>query len=346
MERPGARGLEALVRTLAVALISVCLACESTNAPVSPASVYEHNVTAEMVTGAALAALRSDGRFNLEKPPTAESQLSLQVVQSEAHGFALWVANQGLLRGAIEGARGGYWTDPHLLTVCRDTYFIHSQLASVVPDSLAGGRRVFQHFYGPQWLVPMCGTKDDPQMTVQAAVNENDIRFVNGQPVPEYTWITTAWWGQGVTLNWPDPLPLSAERAVRFVWETFGVRVTDVPQLYFRAGLLSTGVYTSGDASAFQRAGTARSCNRWRVKLENEVRVRGLTSQLESTTRVLWIAAFSCNGLEPTIQIPLENQPATVTVDLYDENVTPKKRWTFEVPVVAPIRFELGARSF
>jgi hypothetical protein len=327
------------VRSLSLALLGVIVACESTSEPVP---VYEHHVTPEMVTGAALGALGSDGRFHPTAPITTAAQLSLQVAQTQSPEFARWVTNQLLLRGVVEAERGGFWTDPHLLTVCRSAYLVHSQLASTVADSLAGALRVFQRSYGPQWLVPMCGTKDDPQMTVQIAVNENDIRFANGEPIQPYSLITTAWYARGVPLNWPDPLPLSAERAVRFVWETFGVRVTDVPQLFFRGDLSANGLYL------WYQIGSARYCNRWRVELENDVTLRGVASQQQVTTRVLWIASVSCSNrdVDPVVQLPLANQPDVVTVDLFDATVSPATRWTFEVPVVAPVRFELGNRGF
>lgn len=315
------------------------LGCESASSPVP---VYEHNVTAEMVTGAALAALRSDGRFNLEQPATSATQLSLQEAKVQSLQFARYVTNQLLLRGVVEGERGGYWTDPHLLTLCRDAHFVHSQLASSIADSVVNATQSFQRRFGAQWLIPMCGAQNDPQMTVQAAVNSNDIRFADGTPIQPYSSLTTAWYARGVPLNWPDPLPLSPERAVRFVWETFGVRVTEVPQLYCRGDLAASGTYT------WYQIGSTRFCNRWRVALENDVGVRGTTSFAQSTTRILWIASLSCSqrDVEPWVHIPLADQPATARLDYFDDGVSPSKRWMFEVPVVAPIRFEIGSRAF
>jgi hypothetical protein len=329
------------VRPLILVLIATVglLGCESTSAPVP---VYEHHVTAEMVTGAALAALDSDGRFNLEQPATTGPQVSLQVALAQSHDFALWVTNQILLRGVVEGERGGFWTDPHLLTNCRDAYFVHSQLGTTVADSVFDATQSFQRRYGAQWLIPMCGSQDDPQMTVQVAVNGNDIRFADGSPIQPYAALSSAWYARGVPLNWPDPLPVSAERAVRFVWETFGVRVTEVPQLYFRGDLPIGGSYN------WYQIGSSRFCNRWRVVVENDVQVRGLNSAEPSTTGVLWIASVSCSqrDVDPIVHIPLPDQPAVARIDYFDESVSPSKRWVFEVPVMAPIRFEVGVRAF
>lgn len=91
------------------ALLIVCslLACESTG---SPEMVYEHTVTPAMVTGAALAALRTDGHFNLETPATGPDQVSLADAKAQALEFARYVTNNVLLRGVVEGERGGYWS--------------------------------------------------------------------------------------------------------------------------------------------------------------------------------------------------------------------------------------------
>jgi hypothetical protein len=187
----------------------------------------------------------------------------------------------------------------------------------------------------------MCGTLDDPQMTVQVALNGNEIRFENGAPIQPYAALSTAWHARGVPLNWPDPLPLSPERAVRFVWETFGVRVTEVPELYFRGNLSSSNTFT------WYQIGSTRFCNRLLVTLESDVRIRGTTSLQEFTTRFLWIAPLSCNQRDvvPWIHVPLADQPATVTLDYFDESFSPSKRWTFEATVAAPIRFEIGTRA-
>lgn len=330
-----------IVRSLSLLLATTAfLACESTTRPVE---TYEHHVTVEMVTGAALAALRSDGRFDFEQPSIATGQVSLDEARAQAPQFARYVTNQILLRGVVEGERGGYWTDPHLLTVCRGAYFVHPQLGPLGADSVSiAAAHSFQRRFGPQWLVPMCGSDDDPQMTVQVAVDSNSIRFSDGAPIEPYASLSTAWYARGVPLNWPDPLPISAERAVRFAWETFGVRVTEVPQLFFRGDVGTDGLYT------WYQIGSTRFCNRWRVVLESDVSMRGTISQATSTTRAIYVASLSCSqrDVEPTLHIPLTQQPLVATLDYFDSSVTPAKTWIVEVPVIAPIRFEIGSRGF
>ena len=328
-----------LVRPLRLVVVAAgLLACESTIAPVP---VFEHHVTAEMVTGAALAALDTDGRFRFDQPVAGPGQLSINDAKTQTLQFARYVTNNVLMRGAVEEGRGGYWTDPHLLTLCRNVHYVHSQLGSVVTDSVSASiTHIFQRRYGAQWLIPMCGSNDDPQMVVQAALDGNDIRFANNAPIEPYTSLTTAWFARGVPLNWPDPLTLSAERAVRFVWQTFGVRVAEVPQLFFRGDILN-GSYV------WHQIGSARSCNRWRIVLESDVAIRGMTSLSRSTVNVIHVGPLSCSSLDvtPYIHLPQAEQPTTVLLQEVDDSINPPKPWIVQVPVVAPIRFEIATRA-
>ena len=111
------------------------------------------------------------------------------------------------------------------------------------------------------------------------------------------------------------------------------------PHLWWALGIRFG--FPGGDASS------VRLCNHWRVTLENDVTVRGITSFQQSTARVLWIGSITCNNLdvEPYVHIPLTNQPAVARIDYFDESVSPKKRWMFDVPIVAPIRFDIGTRA-
>jgi hypothetical protein len=322
-----------IVRSLSLAFAAAgLLACDSTSAPVP---VYEHHVTAEMVTGAALAALRADGRFNVQVPATDAGELSQQEATAQTLQFARFVTNNVNLRTVVEGGRGGYWTDPHLLTICADpAHYVHSQLGVIPTDSIpVEARDSFLQRLGPQWLIALCGPSNEPQMVVQAAIDGNSIRFVNGEPADEYPGVTSAWFPRGVPLNWPDVLPISRERAVRFAFETFGVRVSEVPQLLFRGNVLTDGHYD------WFQIGSARHCNRWRVVLESDVALRGQTTFTMVTSDTVYIGSGTCNSLDvtPYIHLPLADQPATVRLDYFP--------WSVQAPVVSPIRFEIGSRA-
>ena len=319
-------------------VVSGLLACESTSSPVP---VYLHDVTPEMVTGAALAALRSDGRLTPETATTTGNQLSLQEARTQTLQFARYVTNNGLLRGVVESERGGFWTDPHLLTICEDAYFVHSQFGPITHDSLGEPGLSYLKRYGPRWLIPLCGSENEPQMTAQVAIDGNSVRFANGEPIQPYAFLSTAWNARGVPLSWPDALTISAERAVRFAYETFGVRVAEVPQLIVRSEFAADGRVLS------TLAGSVRSCNRWRVVLESEVNIRGQSSLRTVATNVLYVAALTCSGFDviPYIHLPLAEQPSTTTMNYLDDTVSPSKTWTIVIPFSSPVRFEVGSRA-
>jgi len=323
MRNPGSRLL----------LLVGLLACESTSSPVP---VFRHDVTPEMVTGAALAALKPDGHFHIDHPPTAAGDVSLEEARAQAPEYAKYLSKHF----------GGYWTgnftDPHLLTVCGEAYFIHPQLQLAIPDSVPNLiAKTLLRLYGAQWIIQMCGPAGDPQMTVQAAIEGNDLRFANGERSDTSVALATAWTTRGVLENWPDALTISPERAVRFVWETLGVRVTEVPQLFQRGDMYF------GTRYHLNRVGSAQSCHRWRVVLENEVRVRGMTSFAEVTTKVIHVGAGTCDILdvEPWLQIPSGPQPTEVLLDFLDDFEIPANLWTVRVPVISPISFELAVRA-
>lgn len=327
------------VRPLGVVLLLVSgsslLGCESTSSPVP---VYLRDVTPQMVTGAALAALGTDGRFHVAPPSTSPGQLSATEATSQSLQYARYVTNNIFLRGTVEDGRGGYWTDPHLLTACPDPlHYVRSQLGAIPSDTIpADVRQSFLQSFGPQWLIALCGSANDPQMVVQAAIEENSVRFANGEPVEEYPTTTTAWFPRGVPLNWPDALPISRERAARFAFETFGVRVSEVPDLMFRGDVLSDNRYQ------WFQIGSARNCNRWRVVLESGVTIRGQSSLRTQTTDTVFVGALSCSrDVIPQIHLPLAEQPTTVLLSYLRDGLT----WVVRVPVVSPIRFEIGSRS-
>jgi hypothetical protein len=319
-------------------MVSGLLACESTS---SPEVIVHHKVTPEMVTGAAAAALRADGSLTLTLPATFSGQLSIEDAKAQSLQFARYVTNNGLLRGVVESERGGFWTDPHLLTLCDKAFFVRSQLGLIHHDSLADTPilSLWQRSRS-QWLIPLCGSADEPQMTVQAALEGNDIRFADGVPIEPYSFLSNAWYARGVPLNWPHPLPISAERAVQFAYATFGVRVTEVPELFLRGDVLASGHY-------YHPTGSARTCNRWRILLESNITIRGTTSQETDSTHEIYVGTLSCGVFDviPWIHRPTADQPATVLMNYVDETVSPPKNWVVTVSVVAPLRFEIGTRA-
>ena len=191
--------------------------------------------------------------------------------------------------------------------------------------------------FGPQWLLAFCGAKGEPQMTVQVALDGNAVRFEAGDPIEPDPYLNSAFAAHGVPLNWPDPFNLSAERAVRFAYETFGVRVSEVPRHYMR-----------GESQPDGRATRIwSSCYRWRIVLEGDVHIRGMTSFTTATTRVIWVGTGTCNAFDviPYIHLPSGTQPAASTMTYVDNLVNLPKTWVVALPFSSPVLFEIGTRA-
>jgi hypothetical protein len=318
-------------------LLPPLVACTATGTA-GPDPVSPREIRPEMVTGEAALALGADGRFRFSLPAAELGEVPLDTANDQALEFAKYVTNNLLLRGVVEAGRGGYWTDPHLLDLCPDeVHYVRPQLGALPVDSLPDDLAVTPlRKFGPQWLLPLCGDDAEPQMTVQVALRANLVRFRSGQLVEPEPYLLSAFSPQGVPWQWPDALPLSAERAARFAYDQTGARIARVPELFLRGDTDSQGTYDL-------QAGAARNCSRWRIVLDREVSMqRGVGSPVRSTTEV-YVATISCSGsdITPTLQLPIEGQVASVTVRLTDFDATPARQYALDVPVVSPIRFEL-----
>jgi hypothetical protein len=291
-----------------------------------------------MVTGLARSALQANGRFRFPSPFLVAGQMTLATAREQSLQFAKYLTNNVLLRGAVEGERGR-WVDPHLLTLCADAYFVHSQLRPFDVDTFPeDGRRDLQRVFGPQWLLPLCNARQLPEMTVQVAVDGNDVSFRGNAPVSPYYSLTTAFMGRGVPDALSDALPVSAERAVRYAFDRLGVRIAEVPALYARGHAFANG----GLYSLRTRIGPARQCNRWKVVLESEVMLRGLTSNVMQRTREVWVSNATCEMLDlaPVLQIALPVQPTDSYIEAWDAGV----RRFVNVDFAAPVYLEACER--
>jgi hypothetical protein len=317
----------------ALMLLAAC-GTDATAPEVSP-----REVDPEMVTGAAAAALGPDGYFILATPATSSQQVSIDTAQAQVLEFAKYVTNNVLLRGVVENGRGGYWTDPHLLTRCSlREVFVRPQLQQPAVVSLpTTGRILLSRKFGPSWLVGLCGAGGAPEMTVQVALNENRVRFAGGAPIESDPNLLSAFSPQGVPLGWPDLLPISAERAVRFAFDQTGVRISEQPELFVRGETNIDGFYDL-------QAGSARSCNRWRIVLEQEVALKSGPAQLVTMTREVFVGAATCHGMDvgPVLQVPVANQATTVMVRYVDFSISPQREYVVPVETFSPIRFEVA----
>ena len=311
--------------------------CHSTEAA-GPTPVSPREVTPDMVTGVAAAALGAGGLFIMPLPASVLGQIPLDTAREQTLQFAKYVTNNLLLRGVVESGRGGYWTDPHRLVLCsHDVHFIRPQIAHPDIDSLPDqGRELLLRKFGPQWLLALCGEKGEPQMTVQVALEGNAVRFLGGLPIEPDPFLLSAFSPHGVPLDWPDALPVSAERAVRFAYDQLGARITEIPELFVR------GDSDAGAAYDLQ-PGAARNCNRWRIALDRDVAVQRAVGAAVRMTNVVYVASYSCRGTDvaPLLQLPVEAHPTEVSVRYVDYGVSPPRTYSVRVAVASPIKFDV-----
>ncbi len=304
-------------------------------APTSPA-VPSTVVRPEMVAGEALAALGPDGRMRLPTPTLQPRQVSANAAQTLATGYALYVTNNASLRSIVESHRGGTWVDPHLMRLCGTPLLIRSPLrpfdARTLPPE---GALVLGRQMGPKWAVPMCGSKGDVQMVVQVAIDSNSVVFDGGRPVGGGN-VETALTPYGVPVGHPDPLPISIERVIEFLWRSTGARVLKIPDLFARGTLV-------GPAYSLGWAAGVVTCNVWRVELEREIQARRPFFLDVVSSRVVYVAPPSCGweGRVPTVMLPTPDQPANVHIAWNSlENGTPQ---SIRVPVSPEVPLALEA---
>lgn len=296
-------------RACAFGLLTAASACHTDL--IAPTPGEPAVVQAEMLTGNALAALMPDGRLFLKPPMLREDQVSEADARLQSIPYARLVTNNLYLRSIAEADRGR-WIDPHFLLLCGERYLANAQLEFTDPDSLRpGDGERLRRLFGPQWLVPLCNARLIPEVVVQVAVDANPIRFgANGpEPFEDYPFLITAWVARGLPDYAVTSLPVSAERAVTFVWDSLRVRIAEVPQLVVRGS-----AYQEDGPFAFHiQVGFAVYCHRWRVELETEVQLRGMSTGTTARTREVWVSTRDCEGIDatPVLSRPLAVQPLT-----------------------------------
>lgn len=262
----------------------------------------------EMVTGTAAARLGADGRFRFPSPFLVAGQMTLATAREQTLQFAKYMTNRVLLRGIPEGQRGR-WIDPHLLVSCADAWFVHSQIRLLELDTFpAPVATAVRQMHGPHWLLPLCNDKGIAEMTVEVAIDDNDVVFRDNRPVRTDTFdLLAAYAPAGVPDTWSAALPISAEQAARFAWDRTGVPVAEVPELFARGAVEFEG----GAFSHRMRTGAARGCNRWRVVLAREVLFVGKASGTRVRSREAWVGTRECAFLDrvPVLQVALPLQP-------------------------------------
>jgi hypothetical protein len=277
------------------------------------------------VTGDALAALDTDGRFRFSLGTAVRGELPADTARSQALLFARWRLNTAFWRGVVEGQREAF-VDAGRLAECGRGYLRRSPYGPA-PDSVPASIR---QTLGDFWVVPFCDRPGVPALLVGVAALANGVRFTNGGIVLPDTTSGNAYFTRGVPWYWEDEMFVSPEVAVAYVYQTTGLRVSRPPELVHGLRVLDD----------FQLRDVSIVCPRWRLEVEGPIRVRGFTTLREFATSELYVLDDSCTELSGGLVLasPVPDQPAT---EILRYRPTPNAALReVPIPLVGPTRLE------
>lgn len=242
-----------LTRVVPLASIVVIIGCGGRDgAPTASSDV------SAIVTGDAAAQLRTDGRFTMGAPNTG-TRLEISATQAEALAAA-WPRQFGVLvRGTIEEHRGAP-VNLESLAPCGRTFYVEPSFDPLPADVPIAVQRT----YGPWWLVPLCATPPNVEVTLAVSAYDTDLSLQGGKIVMS-TGGGMWFWFRGIPPGQSEAVAVSPEAAAAAAAALTGHRVKSVP-------ILVGGNWRERVA---QYA-------RWRVELDAPGRVRGPDGRISS----------------------------------------------------------------
>lgn len=205
-----------LVISSVVALLS---ACDGTRLPAGPA---RGPLSANILTGDALAALTSDGRFQRRDVLAGSPVAALSRQQAEAMAAGYWKTFGRTMRSEV-ASRHGAPIEPDRLTPCGTSVIAEGPYEPPTPLELSSVRA----FLGPQWVVPFCDGNEAQLIVTVSALAAGLIPRGNMMASPEF--VNTTFSFQGIPVG--TQLVLAPEDAALAVARATGARVTTVPRL-------------------------------------------------------------------------------------------------------------------
>lgn len=266
-------------------LLSLVACLEATNDS-RPDLTY--NTMVRYTVGEATSGLDKNGRFQLYQP-TGSSEIS----QQQAMAFAaLWPKQFGrwVVR-SLEYDHGGPIAIDSL-RVCGTTYYMESAFEPL-GEQLEAQDPAHARVFGPWWLVTLCGHTDQPQVSLAVAAYSTDLRIERGEIVmPRVGGEWFSW--EGIPKDVGFDFVESPERLVQRTGDTYGRRVTKVPELI--APLRQDGFPNHP---------------RWRLALDAPLTAVGKSREYHNLKDIhSWRRPGSA---QHDYQIPVESQPDEVT---------------------------------
>lgn len=201
--------------------LTLLLACTDSDSVAPPLL----RANPENLTGAAAAAVGSDGLFDLEAPAETQYPILTQLeAERLALGFVKEYARSTLVR--FETQHGGP-IDLASLRQCLRSLYAESPYVRV-PDATP---RYLVRALGPQWVVTLCAASGVPQLKVAVAAYGTDIVIQGGR---------LAFGPERGGEFFPSTIPLgsispiSPERAVEIAAAISKRRISSVPRLMHR----------------------------------------------------------------------------------------------------------------
>lgn len=286
------------IRVVAAALFVGLLGCERPTEPEVQAPMHA------WVVGEAARALDADGRFLLP-PPVAPGP---QPITSTATATELAATFLRMFTAPSIAGIAGSTVAGDLERQRRDEI----DFKSLVPADRAfyaespylpldeSAPPFMRKYLGPFFLVPFLD-QNGPAVVMASSAYNTDISIVADQlffpPIygNDFSWA-------GIPVGVAFVFPITPERAVEAVWHSTETRVDQIPELIAPHRLFIPHYA------------------RWRVSLENPIRVRGVDTGREHTTSELYISASIRHPYDPAdpvlerIEIALPQQPRPETI--------------------------------
>jgi hypothetical protein len=314
-----APGRRWLIPTVCLGIIASVDGCDE---PMGPYAFPVTRVEGNWVTGAAAAALNSNGQFVFPRPdfqvtsPERADSVALAFLQFDLTAF-------GSAGAPYVWQQFGAPMDFATLKLCERQYYVRTAVGTpppIMPTDIA-------LYFASQYMIPFCTSGGRAEMAIIVADGPYPIQIANGQFVPP--WDNGNDFEQwGIPQDVAGDMPTTPEEAVRFAALSSGARVAGIPVPLVWYPDTSPGLVYN------------ETCVRWRVQLDRFIRVRNAAG-VQTSTDVMYVnRAPACFPGTLTLENPLPAQPTSFTARFLTDSDGVTMNKSAVVPLVGPTRFE------
>jgi len=285
-----------------------------------------YRLRSDWLTEAVAPFVDAQGKFVFPTPALAPGEIAEDSARTLAVGFAqILGGGDGNWKPNLERDHGGP-IDWFRLAPCDRAYY--ALPAYGPPPPWVPG--YVSRPAAPFWVVPLCNTRDEPEVTVSVSTLATNLTLVDGKlRFPQFTgggefaiYAVLPGWARGRGV-WIRP-----ERAVELVTSGTGARVAAVPTFVQRG---------RADGQLF-----FPDISRWRLELDRPLTVRSVVTRAQYDTRELWV------GMAPggeQLLVPRAAQPDSVlwlypAADSAGNPVDPTRYDSVRLKVRVPVNFD------